>query len=167
MFCTGPDGARIRPFDPSAVPPSDGAVDCLQSGPLLVGPGGVVPGDRLRRSVGVDYTRDFVDGRHRRAFVALDRRGRVLLGVTGPLDLAGLADVLAVAADPGVLDVAAALNLTGAETAGLLVGTGEGDEVEVWAGDPEAVRLPNAIAVLPPGAVAGPERKAGPVSPAG
>ena len=155
LFCTGPEGASIRPFDPSATPTGEG-IDCLQSGPLLVGPDGVASGERLRRSVGIDYTRDFVEGRHGRAFVALDRRGRVLLGVTGPLDLPRLAEVLAAAAEPAVLDIAAALNLTGAWTAGLLVRAGE---VEVRAGDPDGVALPTAIAVLPP-EIPGPSRAA-------
>ncbi len=155
LFCTGPAGASIRRFEPSSVAAAatdSAAEDCLQSGPLLVGPEGVASADRLRRAIGVDYTRDFVEGQHPRSFVALDRRGRVLLGVTGPLSLPRLAEILAAAAGPEVLDVAAALNLTGAETAGLLART---DEVEVEAGDVDGVALPNAVVVLArPGAFA-------------
>ncbi|HET6518691.1 MAG TPA: phosphodiester glycosidase family protein [Geminicoccaceae bacterium] len=149
LFCAGgPDGAAsIRPVGPDARP-DGGTTDCLQSGPLLIGPEGVASAERLRRSIGVDYGRDFVEGRHPRTFVALDRRGRLLLGATGPLDLPRLGAFLAVAAEPGVLDLAAALNLTGAETAGLLLRTDGG--IEVRAGSPDGLPLPNAIAVLGP-----------------
>ena len=149
LFCAGGPGgaAGIRPFGPGAGP-DEAAADCLQSGPLLIGPAGVASADRLRRSIGVDSSRDFVEASHPRTFVALDRRGRVLLGATGPLDLPRLAAFIAFAAEPGVLDLAAALNLTGAETAGLLLRTDGG--IEVRAGSPDGLPLPNAIAVLGP-----------------
>lgn len=111
----------------------------LQSGPLLVidGRSALPDVDRI-----ADQTiRNVIEEVYARTFIAIDARGRVLLGW---LDGATLTDVVSLLTTPAAgLECRSALNLSGHRNAGLLVAAG-GMYLEI--GDTET-RLPNALVV--------------------
>ena len=118
----------------------DGWDDCIQAGPLLIDSGRIVI-DETR--LVLPATKELVFGRFIRSFVAIDRAGHVLLGLTGEISLPDLASVLARSPREGGLDCEAALNLTGHVNSGLVIDAGQTHEVF---GD-SYTRFPNVIAV--------------------
>jgi len=112
--------------------------DALQSGPLLVMGGRAVVSPSGPERVNEIVTRRFI-----RAFVAVDRTGRILLGMTGKVSLPDLAGLLARDADQGGLGCRTALNLSGHINAGLVVSAGDAD---FRIGDTTTL-LPDAILV--------------------
>ena len=113
----------------------------LQSGPLLVIDGRSVLPDSGAIS---DRTlRNVIEQVYARAFVAVDTRGRTLLGWLNGATLPDLVALLTRPAAAGGLECRTALNLSGHRNAGLLVAAGRA-HLEV--GDTKS-RLPNAIVV--------------------
>ena len=116
--------------------------DVLQSGPLLVLDGR----SRLSEDLAApnnDADRRVVTVQAIRAFVAVECNERMLLGLTGDMTLRELAEVLSRSAADGGFACRAALNLSGAESAGLLVDAG-GRRAAFGGTD---YRLANAIVV--------------------
>jgi hypothetical protein len=115
--------------------------DCLQSGPLLVRNGN----SELPRELGglLPSTRKLIEGSFARAVVGILREGRFLLALTEEVGLAPLVEVLLRSPTDGGLGCRDALNLSGAESAGLLVRAG-GRTIAVGG---QYVDLPNAIIV--------------------
>ena len=93
--------------------------DCLQSGPLLISDRQPVLPTRLNTLI--PSTRTLISNAYVRAFIALSAPDQVVFGLTGPITLSQLADVLRRDRASGGLEVLAALNLGGADSAGLVV----------------------------------------------
>jgi hypothetical protein len=113
----------------------------LQSGPLLVfaGRSALPEGMAGLQS----QTRNLIERRYARAFIAVDTEGRALLGHTGPIALRELADLLVRPASDGGLGCTAALNLSGGANAGLLI---QSERVAMNVGDVDTP-LANAIVI--------------------
>ena len=110
--------------------------DALQSGPLLISDGRSQlppPGTKLLPS-----TQNLIEKQYNRAFVALLPDNRVLMGITGPITLPALVELLTQA-----FGSRSAVNLSGAGSAGLLVRAG-GRLVSVGSVE---TQLPNAISL--------------------
>jgi hypothetical protein len=119
----------------------DRSHDCLQSGPLLVRNGK----SELPQELGglLRSTRSLVEGSFARAVVGILQEGHFLVALTGKVALAPLVEVLSRPQVDGGFGCLDALNLSGAETAGLLVRAG-GRTIEVGG---QHADLPNAIIV--------------------
>lgn len=110
--------------------------DCVQAGPLLIDGGEGVYDlrrkDRLNR----------LAGEFERAFLGLDQRGSIILGVSSRTSLQRMRDLLLASREAGGLAMRSAVILTGASTAGMEVGGGLG-----YSFGTTSTPLPNAILV--------------------
>lgn len=118
--------------------------DVLQSGPVLVlngqsrfsSPGAMPPASNRSDA-------DLIEGPYERAFVGVGCEGKLLLGLSGMLTLQELSGVLALPLAQGGFACRAALNLSGAKTAGMVLDTGQG--IESFGG--VDYRIANAIII--------------------
>jgi hypothetical protein len=94
--------------------------DCVQAGPLLITEG------RASFDLSRSASRNRLSGEFERAFLAIDRRGWVFLGVSSAVSLILLRDVLLAPTTEGGFDAQAAVILSGATTAGMEVRGGLG-----------------------------------------
>ncbi|HEX6103225.1 MAG TPA: phosphodiester glycosidase family protein [Alphaproteobacteria bacterium] len=113
--------------------------DCVQAGPLLIDRGEAVYDlrrkDRLNR----------LAGEFERAFLGIDRRNSIILGVSSRTSLQRIRDLLLASREAGGLAMRSAVILTGATTAGMEVGGGLG-----YSFGTTSTPLPNAILVDAP-----------------
>jgi hypothetical protein len=114
----------------------DAHEDCVQAGPLLIREGtasyDLDRRDRLGR----------LSGDFERAFLALRRNGRLILGVSSSASLKSVQEVLLAPEAEGGFDAAAAVILTGSTTAGMEVAGGLG-----FSFGTTSTPLPNALLV--------------------
>jgi hypothetical protein len=123
IVCFGRIGSSLTYVSISAAQtfrPEGAGEDCVQAGPLLITKGRASY-DLTRRS-----SRNRLSGEFERAFLAIDRRGWVLLGVSSAVSLISLRDVLLAPTAEGGFDAQAAVILSGAATAGMEVSGGIG-----------------------------------------
>jgi hypothetical protein len=116
----GPGLTSVSLFAAKTFRSEDAGEDCVQAGPLLIAEG----------RVGYDLTRrdsgNRLSGEFERAFLAINRQGQVLLGVSSAVSLMLLRDVLLAPTTEGGFDAQAAVILSGATTAGMEVRGGLG-----------------------------------------
>jgi len=123
ILCFGREGpglTSVSLFAAKTFRSEDAGEDCVQAGPLLIAEG----------RVGYDLTRrdsgNRLSGEFERAFLAINRQGQVLLGVSSAVSLMLLRDVLSAPTTEGGFDAQAAVILSGATTAGMEVRGGLG-----------------------------------------
>lgn len=126
IVCSKNNSLMIEPFTGRGA--TEAWIDCLQSGPLLLYQG--------RPAVKFEnYTDDFLYQTHKRAFIAVDTQGHVLLGVTEETTIPVLLEVLQMPLEQGGLGCREALNLNGvyvgivADVAGKFL---TGGDVEIY-----------------------------------
>jgi hypothetical protein len=123
ILCFGREGpglTSVSLFAAKTFRSEDAGEDCVQAGPLLIAEG----------RVGYDLTRrdsgNRLSGEFERAFLAINRQGQVLLGVSSAVSLMLLRHVLSAPTTEGGFDAQAAVILSGATTAGMEVRGGLG-----------------------------------------
>ena len=131
-----------RPFTITSVKtfkPTGGSDDCIQAGPLIINSKAVASDlDQLDKRL--DF--QFSSGAFSRAFIGMNTRNDVILGVSTPLSLFDLRKLMLTPERDGGLGLTTAIMLSGGRTAGLAVSANP----NFTTGHVETL-LPNALVV--------------------